>query len=215
MYSEQSELVSTSRSKVEHKFFEKTLDNDLKSLSNFLHTQYDKIVSGELLKNKESQQTLWDKSGSASTINWNKYNLFQFYHPAIHKLYNAVRDMTKEACDYYGTPFEKEQFWTQAWFNINHNHVGKLDWHEHGGPGAPWFHGYYSVNAEPSVTHYRIFDKEFDNHNKNNRAILSETGHPHAMADWDWEGPRITIAYDVVPFRGIMQEWEQHWIPLC
>jgi hypothetical protein len=53
-----------------------------------------------------------------------------------------------------------------------------------------------------------------DNINKDNRAILSETGHPHAMADWDWEGPRITIAYDVVPGRLITTEWEQHWIPL-
>jgi hypothetical protein len=36
------------------------------------------------------------------------------------------------------------------------------------------------------------------------------------MADWDWEGPRITLAYDVVPLRFIpkTKEWEQHWIPL-
>jgi hypothetical protein len=102
----------------------------------------------------------------------------------------------------------------QGWFNINYNHVGKLDWHEHGGNGAPHFHGYYCVKAEPSVTHYRVFDEEIQNINKNNRAILSETGHPHAMGDWDWEGPRITIAYDVIPLRFIPTEWEQHWIPL-
>jgi hypothetical protein len=60
-----------------------------------------------------------------------------------------------------------------------------------------------------------LFDKEeVININKNNRAILSETGHSHAMADWDWEGPRITIAYDVVPLRYISNMSEQHYFPL-
>ena len=42
-------------------------------------------------------------------------------------------------------------------------------------------------------------------------------GHPHAMGDWDWEGSRITIAYDVIPLRDIIRfgvDQEQHWIPL-
>jgi hypothetical protein len=209
-------LVSTSINKnIPHKFFDRNLDSDLNNLSSFLNQQYDRIKKGEILKNDKGESTLWDSSGSITTSKWNKYNVFQFYHPAIHKLFKAVRSMTVEACEYYNIDFEQEQFWVQGWFNINYNHVGKLDWHEHGGPGAPWFHGYYCVNAEPSITHYKVFDKDFDNQNKNNRAILSETGHPHAMADWDWDGPRITIAYDVIPFKGVMQEWEQHWIPLA
>ena len=43
-------------------------------------------------------------------------------------------------------------------------------------------------------------------------------GHPHAMGDWDWEGPRITVAYDVLPLSALQDEMgmtqEQHWIPL-
>jgi hypothetical protein len=206
---------STSISKTPHKFFERQLNNNLDDLTGFLQIQYDRISRGEILKNNTNEQSLWESSGSASTIKWNKYNVFQFYHPAIYNLFKEVRSMTVEACKYYNVDFDKEQFWVQGWFNINYNHIGKLDWHEHGGQGAPWFHGYYSVKAEPSITHYKIFDKEFENHNKNNRAILSETGHPHAMADWNWEGPRITIAYDVIPFRGVMHNWEQHWVPLA
>lgn len=209
------EMHSTSLSKKEHKFFERNLSEDVVSLSNFLKNQYKRIEKGELLKNDTNESTAWDKSGSITTSKWKHFNVFQFYNPAIHQLFRSIRSMTIEACEYYGIDFEKEDFWVQGWFNINYNHVGKLDWHEHGGPGAPWFHGYYCVSAEPSITHYKVFDKEVDNINKNNRAILSETGHPHAMADWDWEGPRITIAYDVIPFRGVMQEWEQHWIPLA
>ena len=208
-------IKSSSKSTVQHKFFERNLNADLNNLSSFLQYNYKLIENGSLLKNdNNNEKTLWEDSGSITTIKWNKYNVFQLYHPAIHRLFSAVRSMTLEACDYYNLDFEKEQFWVQGWFNINYSHVGKLDWHEHGGSGAPWFHGYYSVSAEPSITHYKVFDNEIENHNKNNRAILSETGHPHAMGDWDWEGPRITIAYDVIPARGIM-DWPQHWIPLA
>lgn len=206
---------STSTSKIAHKFFERNLNNNLDDLANFLHVQYKRIEQGEILKNDRNEKSIWDSSGSVTTSKWNKYNVFQFYHPAIHNLFRAVRSMTLEACNHYNIDFDKEQFWVQGWFNINYNHIGKLDWHEHGGNGAPWFHGYYAVKAEPSITHYKVFENEIENINKNNRAILSETGHPHAMGDWDWDGPRITIAYDVIPFRGVMHNWEQHWIPLA
>jgi hypothetical protein len=66
--------------------------------------------------------------------------------------------------------------------------------------GAPIFHGYYCVNAEPSITYYKINGNDlFENHNKNNRAIVSETGHPHGRDDWYEDKPRITIAYDIAP----------------
>ena len=207
---------STSQSKVEHKFFERHLDNDLNDLSEYLKWMYQRIENGQLMSGPANEGSPWDSSGSFTTMNWNKYNALQFYHPAMHNLFGAIREMTIEACDHYGINFKEQKFYAQSWFNINYNHVGKLDWHEHGGKGAPYFHGYYCVNAEPSITHYRVFDKEIDNINKNNRAILSETGHPHAMADWDWDGPRITIAYDVLPLENFLQHgtWEQHWVPL-
>jgi hypothetical protein len=208
------QMKSDSKSKIEHKFFEQFLDNDLVSLQKFLETQYEKIQKGELIKGEKNTSTPWDSSQSETTIQWNKYNVFQFHDASIYELYRAVKQMTLDACEYYGLDFEKERFMLQGWFNINHAKKGKLDWHEHGGSGAPFFHGYYCVKAEPSETHYRVFENEVVNINKNNRAILSETGHPHAMADWDWDGPRITIAYDVIPLRFIDNHWQQHWIPL-
>jgi hypothetical protein len=42
-------------------------------------------------------------------------------------------------------------------------------------------------------------------------------GHPHAMGDWDWDGSRITVAYDVTPLESLKRgghENEQHWVPL-
>lgn len=201
--------------KKEHKFFERYLDNDLDDLSKFLQFQYKRIENGELIKGELNKNGAFSESGSITTSNWYQYNAFQFYHPSINKLFKSIVSMAKEACEYYEVDFEAQNYYTQAWFNINYAKTGKLDWHNHGsGTGAPFFHGYYCVNAEPSVTHYKILGEEIDNINKNNRAVLAEMSHPHAMGDWDWDGPRITIAYDVVPFNNITHHWEQHWIPI-
>lgn len=220
-----------------HKFFERFLDNDLDQLTKYLIEQYQKIDSAELkgvtaLTEKERSQLgvpvmhnvhelkPWITSGSLSTVKWTEYNVFQFYNDQVHKLYKSISDMVKEACNYYDVDFDEQKYYIQGWFNVNYSHVGKLTWHDHGGPYAPFFHGYYSVSAEPSITHYKLFNDDrslVENHNLNNRAILSEMGHPHAMGDWDWEGPRITIAYDVVPLSLLQSNQnapQQHWVPL-
>jgi hypothetical protein len=214
------QIRSVSQSTQPHKFFDIFIENDLEQLKGELIDRYMQIKNLEVPGVTEMHnQELWESSNSVSTIKWREYNVFQFHIDGIRKLYDGISTMVHEACDYYGIDFEKEQFMLQGWFNINEAHKGKLDWHDHGAEGAPFFHGYYCVSAEPSITHYVTFDKKIENHNKNNRAILSEMGHPHAMGDWDWEGPRITVAYDVLPLRGLQNEvgmtQEQHWIPLA
>jgi hypothetical protein len=215
----QDNIVSVSQSIQPHRFFEKHLNNDLENLSKELQIRYEKIKNAEVagvtpITNFES----WQESNSVSTMKWRQYNVFQFHIPEIHSLFLAIRDMAKEACEYYNIDFKKQQYMVQGWFNINSNDKGgKLDWHDHGPGGSPFFHGYYCVNAEPSITHYVVFDKKIQNVNKNNRAILSEMGHPHAMGDWSWNGDRITIAYDLLPLAEVQQFGmgeEQHWIPL-
>lgn len=201
----------------EHKFFERYLDNDLPELAEFLQNQYSNMENLKLSGiTQVTPRDQWLSSESVSTIKWREYNVFQFYHPSIHKLYKNISETIKEACEYYEVDFDKQQYMIQGWFNINYNNKGKLDWHDHGGPYAPYFHGYYCVKAEPSVTYYRVFGKEVDNHNKDNRMIVSEMGHPHAMGSWDWEGPRVTIAYDIVPLKSLIanKAEPQHWIPL-
>jgi len=201
----------------EHKFFERYLDNDLSQLAEFLQNQYSNMENLKLSGITEvTEKDHWLSSDSVSTIKWREYNVFQFYHPSIHKLYKNLVEMVKEACEYYEVDFEKQQYMIQGWFNINYNDKGKLDWHDHGGPYAPYFHGYYCVKAEPSTTYYKVFGKEVDNYNKDNRLILSEMGHPHAMGSWDWEGPRVTIAYDIVPLKSLIvnNAQSQHWIPV-
>jgi hypothetical protein len=211
-------LQSASKSPQPHKFFEYTLDNDLDLLSKELTDRYNQIQSAEMWGvTPVGDSDIWKESNSVSTMKWQQYNVFQFHITGIRKLYNAVSSMVREACDYYDVDFDSQDFMLQGWFNINYAKTGKLDWHDHAPTGAPFFHGYYAVNAEPSQTHYYTFDEHKINENKNNKAILSEMGHVHAQGDWDWDGPRITVAYDIVPFKAIQEEasdQEQHWVPL-
>lgn len=211
-------LQSVSKSSKPHKFFERFLDNDLDLLAKELQERYDKIQNAEIPGVRPlSNDEIWKESNSVSTMKWREYNVFQFYSEGIYSLYRNIQSMVREASEYYEIDFDEQKYMIQGWFNINHARNGKLDWHDHGPNGAPDFHGYYCVNAEPSTTHYITFGKEVDNHNKNNRAILSEMGHPHAMGDWSWGGPRITIAYDVIPLKDLLMagmDQEQHWLPL-
>lgn len=204
-----------------HKFFERYLNNDLDKLSAFLEEKYKLIQEAKLRGVDEvKSEEAWLESGSLSTVKWREYNVFQFYSPEIYNVFKSLSELVREACEYYGVDFEAQQYMVQGWFNINHSEVGKLNWHDHGGPYAPHFHGYYCIKAEPSITHYQITDgsnRVVKNENKNNRLIVSEMGHPHAMGDWDWNGPRITLAYDIEPLSALIendQTIEQHWIPL-
>lgn len=213
-------VFSVSKSTKPHRFFERFLDNDLERLASELMKRYELIESGAY-KNvtKPMAHEPWAASKSVSTMKWREYNTFQFNIPEVYRVYKALGEAIREACEYYEIDFDEQQFMVQSWFNINYNNKGKLDWHEHGMTGAPNFHGYYCVKAEPSETHYVAFNETKINHNKDNRLVVSEMGHPHAMSQWDWEGPRITIAYDVTPLRDLISsgaiESEQHWIPLA
>jgi hypothetical protein len=220
----------------EHKFFYRDLNLDLDDVTKTLENEYERIKKGEMrgvtpVNIDVPRQEIFLESNSVSTIKSREYNAFQMYYPFLHDLYSEVVDMTIEACEYYGIDYNEQKYVCQAWFNINNtNKGGKLDWHDHvpmGMLSSTAFHGYYSVSAEPSKTHYLIDGVEKINNNKNNRAILSRVGYPHAMADWNWEGQRITIAYDVAPLKYSLQKdflkfkqpayasfWEQHYFPL-
>lgn len=211
----------TGEVEMEHKFFERYLDNDLVELSSQLEDRYKKIQDAEVLgvTALAEEGESFVEAASVSTTKWRQYNVFQFHIPEIHKLYSSIREMVVEACDYYELDFSSQQYMVQGWFNIHEAKTGILDWHEHGIMGAPQFHGYYCVNAEPSVTQYAIDGVQVNVVNKNNKAILSEMGHPHKQITWDWEGRRISVAYDILPLDHLIRnlnkpEYEQHWIPL-
>lgn len=215
------------------KFFERYLDvsqDDLDSLYDFCVDREKDMLDGKFPNISKEEAEGYFQKGGMTTRTLGKYNVFQLHHPVIRKLFAAISEMTKEACIYYGKDFESESYYIQGWINIEPADSGdeelyaknmiEQNLHEHcGGLGMPDLHGYFCVFAEPSVTHYRI-DKTipFENINKNFRAVLSETGHPHTRGFWgNSEKRRITIAYDTRSINDIGANdagLEQHWIPL-
>ena len=227
---------SFDKNKKPQKFFYRDLNLNLQEMSDMLKVEYGRIERKEMfgIKEHNDKKDIFTYSKSLSTHKSREYNAFQMYYPFMHELYSAVVDMTREACNYYEIDYNSEQWLCQSWFNINSKEKGgKLEWHDHlrDEYKVPAFHGYFAVNAEPSETHYLINNEQKSNVNKNNRAILSLMGFPHAMGPWEWDGDRITIAYDVLPLKILDQRyfldavnqgqitdeerfWEQHYFPL-
>lgn len=224
--------LDTISMKKTHKFFDTYVENNLESLFEYLVQLNKKMIENNIL-NIPNDLFLKhkDNPGVATIFGIDHYNIFTFTHPGIHKLYKSLSNLTKEACAYYDIDFEKEQYFIHGWFNLDYKTLkSEFDnggvnpiknphhFHDHsGGMGAPWFHGYYCVNAEPSSTFYKIDSNDnniFENINKNDRAILSETGHPHGRDDWFEDKPRITIAYDISPAKNMLNFDPHKWIPL-
>lgn len=209
--------------KPEHKFFERFLDNNLDEMYEYLEMKQEELLAGTLVEIPLEELAKYNKENGAATQLGKYYNVFTFTHPTVQKLKHALNSTVVEACEYYGIDFESSNFAINGWFNYDPKTSGssgvnplKNDrfFHDHmGGEGAPVFHGYYCVNAEPSSTFYKINgETPFENINKNNRAIVSETGHPHGRDDWYQDKPRITIAYDIAPAtNGVIPE---RWIAL-
>lgn len=204
--------MGSSSIKPTHRFFERQLDNDLEDLYSFLDKKLDDILISNIFDIPAEELSKFNRINGAPTQLGQYYNIFTFDHPGIKSLHQAISSMMNEAKEYYGLN-EDIKFYLSGWFNLDYKTenvnygVSPIRdpkfFHDHmNGEGSPVFHGYYCVNAEPSITYYDI-DKSgniFENINKNNRAILSETGHPHGRDDWFEDKPRVTIAYDVTPY---------------
>jgi hypothetical protein len=213
-----------------HKFFERYLDNNLDELTSYLLEKRKWIYENGINAPEDVFKEKRDRGDSLVTMLGDYYNIFTWDNPSIKKIYDGLVDATKEACEYYGIDFDAADYYVCGWFNVNENGtvysgdspLNHPEWfHDHmHGIGAPVFHGYYCVNAEPSSTYYFINKDQnniFENANKNNRLIVSETGHPHAIENWSWDGPRITIAYDISPRNKDLVSHDfvgKHWIKL-
>ena len=213
---------------MDHRFFIEDLDIDLNSLSQWTIDLDSSIRSGQLDIGADSSllDIYKDRSSGAGTALLEYYNIFNMGNADLDKLKNALNKNLKIACEYYGIDYNSKDWYLHGWFNRNAKDdlwdVSPIDhddkWHEHmNGVGAPVFHGYFCVNAEPSVTVYQIFKNPENikvNVNKNNRLVLSEVGHPHGMGNWRVDGDRITIAYDIAPREYISDDNAETWTRL-
>lgn len=214
--------------KKEYKVFERFLNIDLHRLTEYLESKHLQILTNTLVEENELTDLLvkkYDKNGNASMMLNQKYNIFKFENEDIKEIYYSLMDCVKEASSYYGYEFDSMNYMVRGWFNHEMKSTtttfdpltNSRLFHDHlGGHGAPDFHGYYSVNAEPSSTYYKVNkDNIFENKNVNNRLVVVENGYPHSRGIWNEDSFRITIAYDVVPFQRLVEQGidkKPHWM---
>jgi hypothetical protein len=138
--------------------------------------------------------------------------MFLFPNPLLHKLYHEI----KQAFD---TVRRDDIYYISLWLNV-HRRGQDLPWHSHNPPEHQAFHGFYAVNAEPSVTEYRFPDGSTDNVvNKNNQLVISLSGSDeHKVSTWEYDEPRITVAFDIIPYavasENFTRDLVDNWMPI-
>jgi hypothetical protein len=146
-----------------------------------------------------------------STSVFKEYNLLLLPLPGVYELYEAIKVNFRRVS---GTT--KPHF-IGCWLNY-YTENGFLGWHKHWEPETNSWHGYFCVNAEPSITSYRLYSASDEIHieNKNNMLVLSPSGFDeHRTHPWLYKDtPRVTIAFDIVPQEYISLDWFNHWIPI-
>lgn len=209
----------------DHKFFERTLRPNESPVKEFADEWY------QYLKNKhpgmgKALNYLEDTDGSAMMEFILSENVLGHYHPIANEILSEVRELTIEACEYYGIDYKKEKYYIHAWLNyakgprIVHDDQIKLDDH---GWNPKHFHGYYAINAEPSITFYEL-DEEYKEHpsglypleNKNGRVLLSLNGYQHGVGTWPKDEFRITLAYNIMPLSDVPRNRDRYaqYLPL-
>lgn len=209
--------MGSSSIKKPHKFFDRYLDNDLELVASEMLQLREDILSNKVANIPDHilQKYHHEKDTVTSQVTGlaSYYNIFTLGYESIDKVRNALKEIVVEALDYYEVEHSLEDYYIRGWLNVtygsSHNKgierpefLNKPEsFHEHNdGMGIPDMHGYYCVTAEPSITHYLINKTELrENHNVNNRVVASETGHPHRIDLWEYDTPRITVAYDICP----------------
>ena len=148
------------------------------------------------------------------------YNFFGLYNEKMYDVLSQIREMTIEACEYYEIDYKRHNYHIAAWINYTHGprvHTdAQISYDDHG--SNPFeFHGYYSVDAEPGHTMYKVDDGElFPWENKNGTIMLTLNGYHHGVGSWPFEKPRITIAYNIHPAKWVPRDRDKYaqWLPL-
>lgn len=204
----------------------KMLNLDLDEMNRVCHKMYMHI------KENFTPDGNTDYSGQSTmtTKLYSQYNILTSQSGVIHDLYSEIRDIFREVCD------SKEKHFIQSWLNF-YRKGEFIDWHRHWPMQANCWHGFYCVSCEPSKTTYRLPPahglqipqsmieetnwETQDVESKNNLIVLSPSaGDMHRTWPWEYDEPRITIAFDIVPISWLEKTPQpkhnilNHWIPL-
>lgn len=157
----------------------------------------------------------WSEENTKNNITYDPsyfledHNIFTFPMEELHEIFSNIKKSLVMACEENDIDIKKQQYYIHGWLNYfpGKMHQSKeyedLYWHDHG-DNLNEFHGYYAVNAEPSITHYRTNGEKLDRENKNGRLVLARTGVDHAVGKWNFDTPRISIAYNLFPLEHLL-----------
>ena len=85
--------LSKSQSKQPHKFFERTINNNLESLKADLLERYALIEQAKVAGvTPVGDNEIWKDTNSVSTMKWSQYNVFQFH---ISEIRNYILQLPK------------------------------------------------------------------------------------------------------------------------
>jgi hypothetical protein len=197
---------------------------------NYVHTRK---LDLNLIKIKNSSNKMYDFIRNVFTDNgkgcngqtsmteqiFSKYNLFLYPFAEFYELYFNIREMFYDKLEVEN---HEESYYIQSWLNFYWK-GDFIDWHGHWPSYAYAWHGYYCVDVEPSKTSYKLENskKIIDIKNENNLLVLSKSlNDNHRTWPWEYEHPRITIAFDIVPastilnYQGENKMGINHWMPI-
>ena len=150
--------------------------------------------------------------GSFTTHYHKKYNLFSFRCTELHKLYSSLSKTINLLVN-------DDNYYIRCWVNIFRKGEN-ISWHNHWEQEYKTYHGYYCVNTEgkhESYTDYVIPNELMKRiTSKDGLCVFGKSqGDRHKTYEWNNEGERITIAFDVIPFFAIRNNNIMHnYLPI-
>jgi hypothetical protein len=142
----------------------------------------------------------------------NSYNLFLYPFYGFPELYSEIRNIFNSTC------IVKTPHYIQGW--LNYNKLGQnLGWHRHwSGVTNNSIHGVFCVDVKDSKTTYQYIDNQQieEVYCEDNLLVMANSNNNlHKTSDWNYETPRITIAFDIHPIENLQNRlWINHWTPL-
>jgi len=147
--------------------------------------------------------------GSKTTASYSQYNLLTLPIESFQNLYHNIVTVIKPC-------LPDETYMIQCWLNVFRGNEF-IDWHGHWNKKFRVVHGFYCCSVTPSFTEYQF---EFGNVVKVNsvEGLLvfgNSNGDIHRSSPWTGFGPRITIAFDIVPVTTLPDDQKRpnHYLP--
>ena len=192
----------------------------LKTIQNYIHLFRFSLDKNKLIDSSEKiyelvKNNLHTNQQIKSTIStdlYEKYNYLMYPSNEVHKLYTEIKTAFDSVKD---DPNKK--YYIQCWLNY-YNKGDFIDWHSHWEKEKETWHGFYCLDCEPSFTSYKLPNIK-DNINifsEDNLMVISKSdGDEHRTWPWESDKPRLTIAFDIVPYEYLnYKQWTNHWMPI-